>query len=138
MVQRPKETSAEMDATNIRSLNLTDDKESFAFGDVLPSQYYDIVGGRRSGDGARDLMFAVLEDAIRCYLTERHAKSLPQRRLFEEAKDWIEARGDIAPFSFESICETFDIDADALRRQLKAAAPLRIPRRMRPVKRRAV
>lgn len=96
---------------------------------LLPKQYYDIIAGRRRGDGARDLMAAVLEDAIRAYITNLTRKTRRQRNRFAEVNDWIEARGDTGPFSFETICETFDINPEHLRRKLKEAPPAAIPRR---------
>ncbi len=111
-----------------------------SFGDILPQQYYDIVAGRRRGDGARDLMLAVLEDAIRAYVTNIMARTTRQRRLFDEVKAWIDTRGDRAPFSFETICETFDIEPDDLRGRLSNLSPenfrrrLRTPNRPRTVK----
>ncbi len=41
----------------------SEDRE--AYGDLLGSQHYDIVGSRRPANGPRSLMFAVLEDGIR-------------------------------------------------------------------------
>lgn len=122
-----------MDAANLPAVYPFKSEDALAYGDLLPAQYYDIVAGRRRGDGARDLMLAVLEDGIRCYVTNIAAKTARRRRLHDEAKSWIDTRGDVSPFSFESICETFDIDADALRRQL-AAAPPRMLRRIRTPK----
>ncbi|HVN27156.1 MAG TPA: hypothetical protein VMT64_01645 [Candidatus Binataceae bacterium] len=114
-----------------------DAEELSTSADLLPAQYYDVVARSRRGDGARNLMAAVLEDGIRCYIANVTAKSTHKRRLFDEAREWIDTRGDIAPFSFESICETFDIDPDALRRQLKTSPPktigkMRMPKAARP------
>ncbi len=83
---------------------------------MLPAQYYGAVAGPRRGDGARDLVLAVLEDGIRTYVINRMGKTARRRRLFDEVKAWIDARGDLSPFSFETICETFDIEPDDLRR----------------------
>src|SRR5271157_3646957 len=80
------------------------------YGDVLPQQYYGIIVGRRRSDGARDLMIAVLEDGIRSYVTNMAGTSKRERRLFDEERAWIYTRGDRAPFSFETICENFDIE----------------------------
>lgn len=43
-----------------------------AYGDLLGQQYYDMVGSRRTPNGPRTLMFAVLEDGVRCYLTNKN------------------------------------------------------------------
>ena len=106
-----------------------------SYGDILPQQYYDIVAGGRRGDGARDLMLAVLEDAIRTYVTNSMGRTTRQRRLFDEVKAWIDTRVDRAPFSFETICETFDIEPDDLRRRLSNLSPERFRRRLRTPKR---
>ncbi len=103
-------------------------------GDLLPQQYYDIIAGRSRPDGVRDLMAAVLEDAIRAYVTNLLRRTMKQRRRFEEVEAWLETRGDKAPFSFETICETFDIDADELRRRLKTRPPTKLSRYRRMVR----
>jgi len=101
------------------------------YGDLLPQQYYDILAGPRRSDGPRDLMLAVLEDGIRTYVSNIAARTVRQRRLFEETKAWIDTRGDRAAFSFETICETFDIDPDSLRRRLNHLSPENFRRRVR-------
>ena len=106
-----------------------------SYGELLPEQYYDIVRGARRGDGSRDLMLAVLEDAIRTYVINRTGNTARQRRLFDEVKGWIDTRGDRAPFSFETICETFDIEPDDLRRRLSSLSPENVRRRGRTPKR---
>ena len=105
------------------------------YGDLLPQQYYDIISGPRRGDGARDLMLAVLEDAIRTYVTTIAGRTSRQRRLFEETKAWIDTRNDPAPFSFETICETFDLEPEGLRRRLGHLSPEKFTRRRRAAKR---
>jgi hypothetical protein len=105
------------------------------YGDLLPGQYYDMVRGPRRGDGPRDLMLAVLEDAIRTYLGNMAGRTTRQRRLFDEVKVWIDMRGDRAPFSFETICETFDIEPDNLRRRLSSLPAEKFLRRRRAPKR---
>jgi len=105
------------------------------YGDLLPGQYYDMVRGPRRADGPRDLMLAVLEDAIRTYLGNMSGRTTRQRRLFDEVKAWIDTRGDRAPFSFETLCETFDIEPDNLRRRLSSLPAEKFLRRRRAPKR---
>lgn len=60
-------------------------------------------------------MFAVLTDAVECFQKYLGTKSRGGRNLFHEAELWI-ANGDRSwPFSFERICEVFDINPDYLR-----------------------
>jgi hypothetical protein len=96
---------------------------------MTPQQYYDAIGRRHALDAEPRLLFAVLEDAIRCYATGANSESTSHRHEFEEVRQWIEARGDYDIFSFESICRVFDIDPDGLRRQLKTLQRSDLPRR---------
>jgi hypothetical protein len=105
-------------------------QDAGAYGDLLGQQYYDLVASRRPPNGPRTLMFAVLEDGIRCYLANMHATRSSRRRQFEEAKAWIESRGDIGPFAFETLCSTFDIDPEKLRNQLRTMSGRKLPRRL--------
>jgi hypothetical protein len=100
------------------------------YGDLLTHQYYETVGARRASSGPRTLMFAVLEDGIRCYLANLHAARPSRLQRFEEARAWLEDRADISAFSFETLCRTFDIDAEKLRTQLHSMSQLRLPRRL--------
>ena len=81
---------------------------------LMPQQYYDLISRRRIIDGERRLMFAVFEDAIRSYVMCMSSKSQARRREFEEVKAWIELRGHHSVFSFDSLCELFEIDPDLL------------------------
>jgi len=110
-------------------------EEIAAYGDLLGQQYYDIVGSRRPPNGPRTLMFAVLEDGIRCYLVNMNATRPSLRRRFEEAKAWIEERNDVGAFAFETLCNTFDIDAEKLRKQLRTMSARRLPRGLSAVTR---
>ena len=105
-------------------------EEIGAYGDLLGQQYYDMVGSRRPPNGPRTLMFAVLEDGVRCYVANMHATRPRLRRMFDEAKAWIEDRKAIGPFAFETLCTTFDIDAERLRKQLRTMSGRKLPRRL--------
>jgi hypothetical protein len=112
----------------IRSESQTDHLD--AYGDLLGHQYYEMVGARRVSNGPRTLMFAVLEDGIRCYLSNMNATRPSRRQQFEEAEAWIEDRREVSPFSFETLCNVFEIDADKLRAQLDTMTARRLPRRL--------
>jgi hypothetical protein len=96
---------------------------------LMPQQYYDLISRRRIIDGERRLMFAVFEDAVRSYVMCMGAKSQARRREFEEVKAWLELRGHHSVFSFDSLCELFEIDPDLLRHQLKTLHSSDLPRR---------
>ena len=73
-------------------------------------------GGERRVEpltGVKALMLAVLEDGIRCFFSQN-------RLVRAEADHWIASRQRTLVFSFEVICETFGIEADAARTTLRA------------------
>jgi hypothetical protein len=97
----------------------------FAPAIILPAQYYWALRHRTSLEGERKLMFAVLEDGVRCYLKNMVARSRHRRILFFEVRDWMEAQYSNGPFSFESLCQEFGMDGaqvrDALERRFALA-----------------
>lgn len=99
---------------------------------LTPQQYYDSIARRHALDAEPRLLFAVLEDAIRCYVTT--AQTPARRSELDEVRQWVEARGEDDVFSFESICRVFDIEPDALRNQLRTlGADALPPRQLRTV-----
>ena len=96
---------------------------------LMPQQYYDLIARRRIIDGERRLMFAVFEDAIRSFVMCMSSKSQARRREFEEVRSWMELRGTHSVFSFDSLCDLFEIDPDLLRNQLRTLHTSDLPRR---------
>ena len=96
---------------------------------LLPKQYFQLVTGRKLPDGEKRLMLAVLEEAIRSYVLGMTAKSQTGQREFEEVRRWVETRGHRGLFTFENLCEVFDIQPDQLRAQLTAMGKDDLPRR---------
>lgn len=73
-----------------------------------------IGGGERRiapQTGAKALLLAVLEDALRCYFS-----NVP--RIRSDAEMWIDSRAR-TPFSFEVICDLYGIDSEAARAALR-------------------
>jgi hypothetical protein len=86
---------------------------------ILPVQFF----GKGSNSGRTEpimrLMFAVLEDAVRCFERDLRAGSVSRRRRFLEAEDWLFRHSESAGlFSFRSVCDVLDIDPDGIRRAL--------------------
>jgi len=90
----------------------------FAPAIILPTQYY-WACHRAFWDGERKLMFAVLEDGVRCYLKNMDASSRRGRILFFEARDWMNAESNHGPFSFELLCQEFGMDGGQVRDALE-------------------
>jgi hypothetical protein len=87
---------------------------------LLPVQYNEIMRRRSALQGEHKLMFAVLEDAVECYLKHMNAKSRKQRLLFYEAQHWMNAKNRVGLFSYQTLCESLGIDAKTLRTALES------------------
>ncbi len=79
--------------------------------------------------GTKALMLAVLEDAIRCYLSSKKV-------LSAEAECWIQSRQRRSPFSFIVVCETLGLEPNSVRNAVKRlkdanVAPRQVMRRVR-------
>jgi len=75
------------------------------------------------------LLFAVLEDAIRCYTLAARSSRRSHQRALDEVKEWVNTRGDHDLFSFDSICRVFDLEPERMRRQSNSLEPIAISRR---------
>lgn len=88
----------------------------FQGSDILPIQYNELFRRGTSSEAERRLLFALLEDGIRCYLRYRDAeRNSPQRLEFLEASNWINSDDDDGPFAFVNVCEALGIDPSHLR-----------------------
>jgi hypothetical protein len=84
---------------------------------LLPVHLLELLYRRHSLEGERLLAFAVLKDALNCYLRPVDS-SERGRRLFHEAEDWINRKGARSLFSFDHVCQTLDIEPGYLRNGL--------------------
>ena len=91
---------------------------------LLPVQYNELLRRRSVLEGERKLMFAVLEDAVECFLKHMNAKSRRHRLLFYEVQNWMNARNRVGLFSYQTLCESLGIDAKALRLSLESRLTL--------------
>jgi hypothetical protein len=90
---------------------------------ILPTQYYWALRHRTSLDGERKLMYAVLEDGLKCYLKNMDSKSRRGRILFFEVRNWMKAK-DYGPFSFEMLCQEFGMKSSQVRNALEGRLAL--------------
>jgi hypothetical protein len=87
---------------------------------LLPVQYNEFMRRRSALEGEQKLMFAVLEDAVECYLKHMNAKSRERRLLFYEVQNWMNAKNRVGLFSYQTLCESLRVDAKALRTALES------------------
>jgi hypothetical protein len=87
---------------------------------VTPTQWFE---GAHADDprfhGTKQLMLAVLVDALQCLQTCVSGRTAVHRRRFAEAEAWVADRDAQGPFAFDTVCEALGIDADYLRTGLK-------------------
>lgn len=84
---------------------------------VLPTQFYTAQQGARLRPEWR-LMVAVLSDAVDCFQKYARVTDAEGKRLFDEAREWIESGNRRWPFSFVNICEALGINPEYLREGL--------------------
>lgn len=85
------------------------------------SEFFDVNKKRFPLLPEQDLMLAVLEDAIACYMNHLKPKSLSGRTLFEDAERWFFNEGGDWIFSFANICQMVGLDPNYVRRGLLSA-----------------
>jgi hypothetical protein len=99
---------------------------------VLPCQYNDMIRRPANPPGEHRLLWAVLEDAIRCYLANQRSASRARRLAYEEARAWLFDRRGEGLFAFEEVCDQLSIDAAALRKGLKSFERTRVLSQVAP------
>lgn len=80
---------------------------------ILPEQFSALQG--RPLQREKRLLFAILEDAIHCFQTYFLATRDRERRLFQEAEEWLYSTDSEWLFSFENVCEMLDLQPAYLR-----------------------
>lgn len=107
---------------------------------LVPVQFFDMTRRKSMLDGETRLVFAVLEDAIRCYVKTVNSSRRSDREQFDEVQRWFGAEaGTHSPFSFEYVCDVLGIEPTSLRARLGLLSVNDLPtKQMRSVGRRQV
>src|ERR1700685_4872410 len=86
---------------------------------LVPVQFFDLTRRRSMLDGETRLVFAVLEDAVRCYVKTVNSSRRCDLEQFDEVQRWFHAEAGIhSPFSFEYVCDVLGIHTASLRSRL--------------------
>lgn len=85
---------------------------------LLPAQYLGTFGRKANLEPEKELMLAVLEDAIRCFQKYIFAQDSKRRGLFRDAEAWIFEENSDWLFSFENICELWGFNPQYVRQGL--------------------
>ena len=86
---------------------------------LLPAQYLDTLQRTTFLEPEKRLMLAVLDDAVNCYRENLFSERGKDRRLFDEAEEWILTPGGDRAFSFDNVCESLGLNPEYLRRGLQ-------------------
>ena len=84
---------------------------------VLPEQFFNLSLSQEKGEAA--LMYAVLEDAVNCFMKQFTESGRPARRLAQEAEEWFFSDDEGWPFSFANVCTVLELDPDYVRKGLQ-------------------
>lgn len=85
---------------------------------ILPSQFFELVGGARTFSSEQRLLLAVLIDAINVLGDYGGSPNRRKRYSFNDAWSWVFADGITSPLSFDHVCDALSVDAKSLRRRL--------------------
>ncbi len=107
---------------------------------LVPVQFFDLTRRRSMLDGETRLVFAILEDAVRCYVKTVNSSRRCDREQFDEVQRWFHAEAGIhSPFSFEYVCDVLGIEPTLLLGRLGSLSAADLPtKQMRSVGRRQV
>jgi len=86
---------------------------------VLPEQFYNLPDNTYKVRSGVALMYAVLDDAVRCFQRQAVTDGRRAQRLAREAEEWFFTDNYHWPFSFVNICAVLGLDAEYLRLGLK-------------------
>ncbi|HEY2986311.1 MAG TPA: hypothetical protein VGL11_01200 [Candidatus Binatia bacterium] len=87
----------------------------FQLDPVLPAQYLETFQRKAYLPPEKELMLAVLEDAVACFQGYARARNVKSKRLFVDAAEWIQEKNTEWLFSFEHICEWLGFDPSYVR-----------------------
>lgn len=86
-------------------------------GDLLASVHYlESIRRSRFLEPEKELMLAVLADAVECFGRHSGSRDVVRMRIFQEAQDWLFSDDEKEPFSFLNLCDALELDPGYIRR----------------------
>jgi hypothetical protein len=86
---------------------------------VAPDEYFDSFRRKILWLPEKELMFAILEDAVGCFRNYLFARDKKGKQLFLDAETWINSEENKSVLSFDNVCEELDLDPEFLRSGLR-------------------
>ena len=88
----------------------------------LDGEVFESLFKRTIHEGEKELMLAVLEDAIKNFQRYNRRRNEKERKQFQAAQEWILGKNEDWLFSFDNVCEALELDPSYVRRGLTAWA----------------
>lgn len=113
------------DLTSVRAQAVSTSHDSdysearFGAEPILPSQFFGERKNKEALEPEKQLMLAVLTDAVRCYQVGCDAQKTSRIRAFREAEEWLFSNQGYGPFSCENVCYALNISPDYFRKMLR-------------------
>jgi hypothetical protein len=85
---------------------------------IAPAEYYDGFKRKSPLEPERELVLAMLEDAVLCFQKYLRSSKEKERRLFTEAEDWLFGDDREWPLSFLNVCDLLGLEPGYLRKGL--------------------
>ena len=86
---------------------------------VAPHEYFDTICRKALWQPEKELMYAILEDAVGCFQNYLFARNKKGRELFLGAETWINGEESNSVLSIDNVCERLDLDPECLRSGLR-------------------
>ena len=98
--------------------NLNSDDIALQPDPLLAHEYFDSFQRKQPLQPEKQLLEAMLADAINIYRLYAFADSSEKKRLFAEARRWLWSDDWCWPFSYRNVCEILGLDPSYLRQGL--------------------
>ncbi len=98
---------------------------------VTRDQFFNNFKRRFPLEPERELMLAVLADAVECYWKYCAARDRTGMRLFHDAREWLVDNDEHRPFSFVNVCAALQLEPNYIRRGVFARKQQSITRSKR-------
>lgn len=85
---------------------------------IAPAEYFDGFRRKSPLEPERELVLAMLEDAVLCFQKYLGSTKEKERRLFTDAEDWLFADDREWPLSFLNVCDLLGLEPGYLRKGL--------------------
>jgi len=85
---------------------------------VVTEQFFGHFSNPGSAGPERELLIAILADALECYCKYSRSCKNVEVKLFQEAREWIFAENEDTPLSFVSVCDALTLNPNYLRHRL--------------------